>query len=740
MLALFAWLGSSGFSRRWTYDLPRPFTPLSVGVACGAGIVAVGSRDCPDNTLNRLDYLDLRTGKHCGMRNGSASNMALAHHAAAGGGALVAGVGWHKPSHTTVLSHLIVGRPNGPKPKSWSERFKGDPAMWIPSAISADGAVSALLVEPTPDLAHLNNRSGLLLLFGDGPKPAYRLELAGLGPMDPQSVAISARACGGVYTIGALIGKRTLLVDYNAAASKGAVVFDAPQGEGLGPENVIGISSDGRMFAVGDGTSLTVYERAASGSGRFARLASILPPKSPGVLDLAPNGVAFSSQPSGAPLLATSWVSESGAAVAASAHLVSASAVHDVWSHTVPCATFTMAVSHALAVSDDGAWVALGSWGCSSGDGGGGGASNVFIWQGVGGDGTPMYKDARPGQVWAVDVQTCADNTTAVAIASWSTDGVPSQLSVYTRSEGRTGAGAGGGAPQAPELIGLVASSSSEGQLVIADALSGRVRATHEDRAAAGTAASAFDCVSNTLWLFEEGYILHPFYIANRSFGAHTLVNLDNCTAGGACLQELHWRNTTQSILALSLGWSGQAAVLELSPHTGLIVATRARLPSLCGIFEGGTALHEGDDHQAATLFITLDCYSKPDVGAAIYAFDLRTGANTTLRALPHTKSVPLPLIWTDGAGLIGAVDGQLVHVGGDAIGPIPASIPAGSSLRTGSLAASARGLLYVGLRTANATGRDGGAMPVVVLDARANFSTVAVLEGFRAMALLAIT
>ena len=31
--------------------------------------------------------------------------------------------------------------------------------MWVPSAISEDGVLSALLVEPTPDDSHMNNRS-----------------------------------------------------------------------------------------------------------------------------------------------------------------------------------------------------------------------------------------------------------------------------------------------------------------------------------------------------------------------------------------------------------------------------------------------------------------------------------------------------------------------------------------------------------------------------------------------------
>ena len=85
-------------------------------------------------------------------------------------------------------------RAGGPRPAAWSARFEGEPALWVPSAISGDGAVSALLVEPRPDASHLNNRSGELLVFGGaaaGPAPAYTISLAGMGPTDPQSVAVT---------------------------------------------------------------------------------------------------------------------------------------------------------------------------------------------------------------------------------------------------------------------------------------------------------------------------------------------------------------------------------------------------------------------------------------------------------------------------------------------------------------------------------------------------------------------
>ena len=285
------------------------------------------------------------------------------------------------------------------------------------------------------------------------------------------------------------------------------------------------------------------------------------------------------------------------------------------------------------------------------------------------------------------------------------------------------------------ELIGLQSSSISSGEVVVADASSGRVRTQVQDRAAASTASVASDHVGGVIWLFEEGYILRPFFASNFTLGSPTIVNLDNCTAGGACLQELHWRSATRSVVALSLGWSGRGAVLELDPHTGLVRAMRAVLPTYCGILEGGTALQEDESSGQATLYAALDVIEGANPGMAIYAIDLATGANSTLIHLSPSAPMPSPLAWLHGLGLVGVANDRLVHVTAAAIAPLPARLPA-AKVGAGALLASPAGHLYVGFR-ANAS-----SMPVVVLRCRATSgcSTVTTLRGLSPMALLATT
>ena len=79
------------------------------------------------------------------------------------------------------------------------------------------------------------------------------------------------------------------------------------------------------------------------------------------------------------------------------------------------------------------------------------------------------------------------------------------------------------------ELIGLQSSSLSSGEVVVADASSGRVLTQVQDRAAASTAVAS-DHVGGVIWRFEEGYILRLLYTSNFTLGSHTIVNLDNCT------------------------------------------------------------------------------------------------------------------------------------------------------------------------------------------------------------------
>jgi len=436
----------ASFARSWNHDIAPPYTPLSVGISCPADMVAVGSRDCPDNTANQLDLVVLSTGNTSSIRNDSVSNMAVAHQGDAAGDIILAGVGWVKADAKTELAEVVgTSRPGGNRPSSWSKRFHGDPAMWIPSAISGDGVLSALLVEPVPDEAHLNNRSGELLLFRGtepGPDPVYRMDLEGLGPMDPQSVAVSSRGKNGTYAVGVLVGAFTVIVDYDTVRSKGTVVHREIQGD-TAPEFVLAVSSSGDMFAVADGATLALYERsAASGAHRFTLRTRIDPPYLQSFPAMSPSSFTFSDEPAASPLLAAAWVSQDGGAVAVSAYTLSQTTTSEAWSHVQPCSAFNMASSRGLSVSSGGEWVAFGSWGCDDGSGGSSGTGvvansgrqpNIGIWAGIGGDGKPVFQDVLPGEIWAVDVQACTNASAVVAVGSWITKTAPSQLTVYAK-------------------------------------------------------------------------------------------------------------------------------------------------------------------------------------------------------------------------------------------------------------------------------------------------------------------
>lgn len=86
---------------------------------------------------------------------------------------------WDKAAGTAQIDRTgLLGVP------SFSVSVKGQPAMWVPAAISQDGGASAVLVEPALDEAHLNNRSAKLLVYSS--EPSYTLTIDGLGPTDPQ--------------------------------------------------------------------------------------------------------------------------------------------------------------------------------------------------------------------------------------------------------------------------------------------------------------------------------------------------------------------------------------------------------------------------------------------------------------------------------------------------------------------------------------------------------------------------
>ena len=71
---------------------------------------------------------------------------------------------------------------------------------------------------------------GVLMLYGQstGPTPLYTLAIDGLDSTDPAWVSVSAfGAKPGVYTVGALIGFTTVVIDFDVA-SKSQIVTSLP--------------------------------------------------------------------------------------------------------------------------------------------------------------------------------------------------------------------------------------------------------------------------------------------------------------------------------------------------------------------------------------------------------------------------------------------------------------------------------------------------------------------------------
>ena len=70
-------------------------------------------------------------------------------------------------------------------------RHQPQPPPQVPTAIAHDGSLSAYLLEPNPDLAHLNNRSAELTLVDSSRRTLFQFNVTGQMSYDPQSVAMS---------------------------------------------------------------------------------------------------------------------------------------------------------------------------------------------------------------------------------------------------------------------------------------------------------------------------------------------------------------------------------------------------------------------------------------------------------------------------------------------------------------------------------------------------------------------
>jgi hypothetical protein len=191
-------------------------------------------------------------------------------------------------------------------------------------------------------------------------------------------------------------------------------------------------------------------------------------------------------------------------------------------------------------------------------------------------------------------------------------------------------------------------------------AATGAVTHSTVDPAAGMTTDSAFDATNGITYLFYDDYILRPYFLANASFGSKVLVNLDNCTGASSCFQEFHWHESTQSIIAVTLGYNGKNGVVLLNPKNGLVVKVLAQFPQECGLVEGGAAFSPESKEDAAKFYIVLDCISPKFIGAGVFSYDLTTGANKTMATF-NTSEITSPIVYHPLTGIIGFRDNSLV-------------------------------------------------------------------------------
>eukprot|EP00729_Bicosta_minor_P016465 gene16465-3769_t len=200
------------FSLAWTKPLPYPYEPMAMGVVAHADTVVLGLRDCPDNTENELMYLSLSTGdvvNKVAQTNGT-SEISIAHRAKE---VIVYGIGWVK---TAVPQKTYIAAAVGTTPDTfhqWASVYNGEGSMWGSSSVSSTGDLGALLLEPTPDEKHMNNRSAVLMLFGPSSStPLYTISAHSNGADD-------------TYTVAAVMGFVTVVVDYSMQSGKATIVY-----------------------------------------------------------------------------------------------------------------------------------------------------------------------------------------------------------------------------------------------------------------------------------------------------------------------------------------------------------------------------------------------------------------------------------------------------------------------------------------------------------------------------------
>jgi len=339
-------------------------------------------------------------------------------------------------------------------------------------------ALSALLFEPEPDEAHLNNRSAVLSLVNASGAECHRLLVEGQGAYDPWSVAVAPSRGPQGYTVAAIMGVSSVVLDFDVQTGAAHTLWSTRIAPGAYSEVGVAVGRAGASFAIthnaeADGASVDVYGRR---EGAMRLLARLTPPKPA----LSPQALAMAMD---VDVLVVAWTDQTGSQMAITLHTVDTNAgtVQRVWQHERTCpagGSFDLVVPNALAVSRKGELVGVGSWGCVTGHSGMQGyhaeasadahrvpppmstrrhaiikrldavagvgspggvrptsiraGPNVAIFHGVGGDGKPVYESAVPGQVWAAAIDTDGIDG-YVMFGSWaSQDGTsPSQATMF---------------------------------------------------------------------------------------------------------------------------------------------------------------------------------------------------------------------------------------------------------------------------------------------------------------------
>ena len=202
--------------------------------------------------------------------------------------------------------------------------------MMTTTAISGAGELAAFLWDVTPDSTP-NNRTGILVLVdGATGKEAYRVEMRGQGPKDPQSVAMSTSADEqGKFTVAAILGSANKVIEYDPAARRAKELWSK-----AGLEVDIAVSKRGEAFAVtsGVGKSVDVYGR--SSTDEFALLANIPAPN----FQVQPVAIAFDRANSAAAFFCVAWTDSEGTQVTVTAHEIEdTKTVKQIWSYSPQC-------------------------------------------------------------------------------------------------------------------------------------------------------------------------------------------------------------------------------------------------------------------------------------------------------------------------------------------------------------------------------------------------------------------